>query len=70
MHAAPTANDFFLANFYPHGQFTCIFPKPLPSFSVLAVANIGSCVVLQNKPKLSVKYFTKKPIQDNTLFVS
>ena len=23
----------FLANFYPSGPFTCIFPKPFPSFS-------------------------------------
>ena len=33
MHATLTARDFFLANFYPSGQFTCIFPKLLPSFS-------------------------------------
>ena len=30
-HAMLTASDFFLANFYPSGPFTCIFPKPLPS---------------------------------------
>ena len=40
IHAALTARDFFLAYyFYPSGPFTCIFPKPLPSFPVLAVAN-------------------------------
>ena len=31
MHAALTARDFFLANFYPSGPFTFIFPKP-PKF--------------------------------------
>ena len=31
--ATPTARDFFLANFYPSGPFTCIFfSKSLPSF--------------------------------------
>ena len=34
-----TARDFFLAYFYPSGPFACIFPKPLPIFSALAVAN-------------------------------
>ena len=49
-HATITARDFFLANFYPSGPFTCIFPKPFTSFfsflffSVLAVANTGSCL--------------------------
>ena len=33
MLAVPTARDFFLANFYSAGPFTCIFPKPLLSFS-------------------------------------
>ena len=37
MHATFTARDFFLANFYPSGPFTCIFfPKPLPSFSCVS----------------------------------
>ena len=27
------ARDFFVANFYPSGPFTCIFPKPVLSFS-------------------------------------
>ena len=51
MHAMPTARDFFLANFYPSGLFACIFfPESLPSvFSVLTVANIGSCVGSQNE---------------------
>ena len=34
MHATLTARDFFLANFYHSGPFTCIFvPKPLPIIS-------------------------------------
>ena len=32
MHATLTAKDFFLANFYPSGPFTCIFPKPSEFF--------------------------------------
>ena len=36
MHASLTARDFFPANFYPSGPFTCIFPKPLPSFSCVS----------------------------------
>ena len=32
MHASPNARDFFLANFYPPGPFTCIFSKPLLSY--------------------------------------
>ena len=46
IHAVLTARDFFLANCYPSGPFTCIFPKPLPSSFV---ANSGSCVGSQNK---------------------
>ena len=49
IHATFTARDFFLANFYPSGPFTCIFPKPLLIFPVLPVANTGSCVGPQNK---------------------
>ena len=30
MHTTPTARDFFLANFYPSGPFTCIFSKTSP----------------------------------------
>ena len=46
MHAALTVRDFFLANFYPSGPFTCIFSKLLPSSScvLLAVASIDSGV--------------------------
>ena len=33
IYATLTARDFFLANFYPSGPFTCTFPKPLPCFS-------------------------------------
>ena len=32
VHATLTVSDFFLANFYPSGPFTCIFPEPLPRF--------------------------------------
>ena len=49
IHATLTARDFFLAYFYLSGPFTCIFCKPLPISPVLAVANTGSCVGLQNK---------------------
>ena len=34
--ATLTARDFSLAYFYISGPFTCIFPKPLPIFLVLA----------------------------------
>ena len=44
MHATPAATDFFLANLYPSGPFTCIVSKTSRVFPVLAVANIGSCV--------------------------
>ena len=48
--ATITARDFFLANFYPSGPFTCIFSsKHSRVFPVVAVANSGSCVGLQNK---------------------
>ena len=39
----------FLPYFYPSGPFTCIFSKTSQFFLVLAVANTGSCVGLQNK---------------------
>ena len=32
MHATLTARDFFLANFFPSGPFTCIFSKTSPEF--------------------------------------
>ena len=32
MHATLTARDFFLANFYPSGPFTCIFSKTPSEF--------------------------------------
>ena len=32
IHAALTARDFFLASFYPSGQFACIFSKTSPEF--------------------------------------
>ena len=45
-----TARDFFLAYFYPSGPFTCIFPKPLPHFSLCWLwLTHGSCVGPQNK---------------------
>ena len=31
-HAMLTARDFFLANFYPSGPFTCIFSQTSPQF--------------------------------------
>ena len=50
IHATLTARNFFLAYFFPSGPFTCIFSKTSPDFVlVLAVANTGSCVGLQNK---------------------
>ena len=48
-HATLTARDFFLAYFYLYGPYTCIFPKLLPIFPVLAVADTGSWVGPQNK---------------------
>ena len=40
IHATFTARDFVFAYFYTSGLFTCVFfPKPLPTFPVLAVAN-------------------------------
>ena len=32
MRATLTARDFFFANFYPSGPFTCIFSKTSPEF--------------------------------------
>ena len=50
IHATLTARDFFLAYFYPSGPFTCIFFQNLSQyFPVLAVADTGSCIGLQNK---------------------
>ena len=49
MHASLTARDFFLANFYPSGPFTCIFSKLSKVFAVLAAADTGSCAGPQNK---------------------
>ena len=48
--ATLSARDFFLANSYPSGPFTCIFSKTSPKFlPVLATANAGFCVGPQNK---------------------
>ena len=50
LRATPTTGDFFLAKFYPSGPFTCVLSKTSPEFfSVLAVANTGSCVGPQNR---------------------
>ena len=50
MHATLIAKDLFFANFYPSGPFTCIFFQNLSQvFSVLAVANTGSCVGPKNE---------------------
>ena len=32
IYATLTARDFFLANFYPSGPFTCSFSKTSPKF--------------------------------------
>ena len=39
IHATLTTRDVFLAYFYAFGPFTCIFPKPVPIFPVLAGGN-------------------------------
>ena len=49
VHATLTAREFLLANFYPFGPFTCIFPNLSRVFLVLAVAKTSSCVGPQNK---------------------
>ena len=51
LHATLTARDFFLANFYPSGPFTCIlfFPNLSKILPVLAVTYIGSCVGPRNR---------------------
>ena len=49
MHATLTARDFFLLISTLPVHSSAFFPKPLPIFSVLALANIGSCVGPQNK---------------------
>ena len=35
-YATLTVRNLFLANFYPPGPFTRIFPKPLPSISCVS----------------------------------
>ena len=50
IHATFTARNFFLTYFYPAGPFACVFSRASPDFfPVLAVANAGFCVGLQNK---------------------
>ena len=50
IHATPTARDFFLANFYPPGQFICIFfTNRSRGMPVSAAANTGSHVGPQNE---------------------
>ena len=50
MHALPTTRNYFLELFFTLSVHSpAFFPKPPPSFPVLAVANTGSCVGLQNK---------------------
>ena len=50
IRARLTDKDFFIANFYPSGPFTCIFFQTLPRvFPVLAAAKTGSFVSPQNK---------------------
>ena len=48
-HATLTAGDIFIANFYPSSSFTCILPNLSRVIPVLAVANTGFRVGLQNK---------------------
>ena len=49
-HITITATDFFLANFYLFGPFTCIVFQYLSRVvPVLAVANTGSCVGQQDQ---------------------
>ena len=47
-HATLTARDFFLANFYHFGPFTCIFSNLSRVFHALAVANTSSGAGPQN----------------------
>ena len=50
MHATLTARDFFIANFYLSGQFTCIFSETSPKFVMCWLwLTRGSCVGPQNK---------------------
>ena len=48
IHATLTARDFFLANFYHFGPFTCIFSNLSRVFHALAVANTSSGAGPQN----------------------
>ena len=48
-HPTLTARDFFLAYFYLPVHSPAFFPKNLPIFPELAVANTGYCVGPQNK---------------------
>ena len=48
-HTTLPARNIFHANFYPSGPLICIVPKPLQSFSALAVAHTGSCVGPRNR---------------------
>ena len=50
IHATLTARDFFLANFYPSGTFTCIFSQNLSRFFLCWLwLTHGSRVGPQNK---------------------
>ena len=45
IHATLTARDFFLANFYSSGPFTCIFSKTSPEFvCVRSCVRARACV--------------------------
>ena len=46
IRAPLTAGDFFLANFYPSGPFTCIFSKTSPEFSLNCAVEIV-CLVFK-----------------------
>ena len=49
MHAKSTARDFFLADFYPPGPFTCIFSKTSPEFFlywlVVTLVPVWACII-------------------------
>ena len=70
MHVTPTARDFFLANYYPSGPFTCIFSNPLPFFSpVLAMANTGSrfdVILCGNQKESNMTLDFKEDNRENT----
>ena len=49
VHATLTARDFFLANFYPSGLFTCIFSKTSPEFFLCLSVSLSALCISQSK---------------------